>query len=116
MYARVVIFDGPRSPELVAAGDRAGRERIMPTLSADPQVRAAHRGTYVLRRADGQQIVLILSDTVEMFEHAEKLLNDTELLPGEDPDLLREPDHLDLYEVVHAADRDYQPIPLTAED
>lgn len=35
MYARVVMFDGPRSPELVAAADRAGRERIMPTLSAE---------------------------------------------------------------------------------
>jgi hypothetical protein len=108
------MFDGPRSPELVAAADRAGRERIMPTLSADPEVRAAHRGTYVLRRADGQQIVLILSDRAEMFERAEKLLNESALLPGEDPDLLREPDRAELYEVVHAVDGNYQPIQLTA--
>lgn len=114
MYARVVILNGPRGPELVAAADRAGRERILPTLAADPEIRAAHRGTYVLRRADGQQIVLVLADTVEMFERADKLLADTPLLPAEDPDLLREPDHLDTYEVVHAVDRDYQPIQLTA--
>lgn len=116
MYARVVTFDGPRGPQLVAAMDRAGRERILPMLSADPEVRAAHRGTYVLHRSDGQQIVLILADTAEVFERAEKLINDSDLLPGEDPDLLRQPDHVDLYEVVHAVDRHYQPIRLTPEE
>lgn len=102
MFAQLVIFDGPRSPELVAAQDRARRERIMPLVSADPQVRAAHRGTYVLRRADGGQAVLVLSDTIEAIERGQKLITTSELLPGEDPALLRGPDHVDIYEVVHA--------------
>jgi hypothetical protein len=114
MYARVVIFEGPRGPELVAAAERAGRERILPTLSADPEVRAAHRGTYVLRRSDGQQVIVAFGDTADMFDRAEKLINESELLPGEDAGLLRQPDHFDIYEVVHAADGDFQPIRLTA--
>ena len=28
MYAQLTYFDGPRSPELIAAADRANRERI----------------------------------------------------------------------------------------
>jgi hypothetical protein len=48
-----VLFDGPRSPEQVAAVDRAGRERIIPALSADPDIHAAHRGTYLLQLAVG---------------------------------------------------------------
>jgi hypothetical protein len=107
MFAQLVIFDGPRSPELVAASDRTGRERIMPLVSSDPQVRAAHRGTFVLRRADGAQVVLVLSDTLEAIERAQKLITTSELLPGEDPALLRDPDHIDVYEVVCAVDSDF---------
>jgi len=107
MFAQLVVFDGPRSAELVAAADRAGRERIMPLVSSDPQIRAAHRGTFVLRRPDGGQVVLILSDTAEALQRAEALISGSELLPGEDPVLLREPDRADVYEVVYAVDRDY---------
>lgn len=110
MYAQLVTMQGPRGPELVAAADRAGRERIMPMLAADPEVSSAHRGTYVLRRPDGEQVILILSDTAEALERSGKLINESELLPGEDPVLLREPDSVDLYEVAHAFDRNYQEI------
>jgi hypothetical protein len=108
MFAQLVTFDGPRSPELAAAADRASQERIMPLISSDPQIRAAHRGTFVLRRADGGQVVLVLSDTVEALERGNELINGSCLLPGEDPALLREPDHVEVYEVVYAADADYQ--------
>lgn len=107
MFAQLVVFDGPRSPELVAATDRAGRERIMPLVSSDPQIRAAHRGTFVLRRPDGGQIELILSDTRDALERAARLINESPLLPDEDPALLRGPDRVEVYDVVHAVDRDY---------
>jgi hypothetical protein len=45
MYAQVMLLDGPRTPELVAADDRAGRERIMPLVSTHPQISAAHPPT-----------------------------------------------------------------------
>lgn len=107
MFAQLVIFDGPRSPELVAARDRAGRERIMPLVSSDPQVRDAHRGTFVLRGPGGAQVVVILSDTVEALRRGEKLIATSELLPGEDPALLPGPDHVDTYEVTYAVGRDF---------
>lgn len=34
MYAQIVCFDGPRSAELTAAADRAGRERVTPAVRA----------------------------------------------------------------------------------
>ena len=108
MFAQLVTFDGPRSPELVAATERAGRERIMPLVSSDPEIRAAHRGTFVLRRPDGGQIVLVLSDTLDALERASKLINGSALLPGEDPALLRDPDRVEVYDVVHAVNPDYQ--------
>jgi hypothetical protein len=107
VFAQLIAFDGPRSAELVAAAERAGRDRITPLVSADSQIRAAHRGTYVLRRPDGGQLILVLSDTVDALERANKLINDSELLPGEDPALLSDPDRVEVYEVVHALDRDY---------
>ena len=33
MYAQLTYFDGPRTPEQVAASDFAGRERIQPAVS-----------------------------------------------------------------------------------
>ncbi|MBO0864890.1 MAG: hypothetical protein J2P16_07460 [Mycobacterium sp.] len=107
MFAQLVVFDGPRSSELVAAADRARRDRILPLLSADPQLRGAHRGTFVLRRHDGAEVVLALSDTVEGIQHAHQLVLTSTLLPDEDPALLPGPDRVDLYEVVYAADADF---------
>ena len=39
MYAQLIYFDGPRSAELVAASERAGRERITPAIEGDEQLR-----------------------------------------------------------------------------
>lgn len=114
MFAQLVVFDGPRSPELVAAADRAGRERIMPLVSSDPEIRAAHRGTFVLRRSDGGQIVLVLSETIEALGRATKLINESALLPGEDPALLSDPDRVEIYDVVHAVDRNYHELRPTS--
>ena len=34
MYAQLTYFDGPRTPQQLAAADIAGRERIRPALSS----------------------------------------------------------------------------------
>ena len=103
MFAKLIVFDGPRSPEFVAAANRAGRERIMPLLAADPAFLPAHRGSYILQAADGARAVLLLADTEAALDHAEKLVSESELLPGEDPALLPAPDRMGNYEVVYAA-------------
>jgi hypothetical protein len=108
MIAQIAYFDGPRSPEVIAASERAGRERIMPAVSADHQVRAGHRGTFVLRQPDGTQLVLVLADSPATLDRGEAVIAATPLLPGEDPALLTGPDRFERYEVVAAYDADFQ--------
>jgi hypothetical protein len=110
MFARLITFDGPRSPEFSAASDRAGQQRIMPMLAADPVVGPAHRGTYILQAADGGRIVLIFLESEAAFEHAEKLVNASELRPDEDPALLPGPDCITTYQVAHAFAADFTEI------
>jgi hypothetical protein len=110
MFARLITFDGPRSPEFSAAADRAGQNRIMPMLAADPVVGPAHRGTYVLQAADGGRIVLVLLANEAALEHAEKLVNASELRPDEDPALLPGPDRITTYKVAHAFAPDFTEI------
>ncbi len=102
MYAQVVYLDGPRSAELVAASERAGRERITPAILADRQLRAAHVATYVLRQPDGAELVLIITDTAEALDRGVEVIMNTELLPGEDAALLPGPDRVERYDVVFA--------------
>jgi hypothetical protein len=108
MIAQIVYFDGPRSPEIIAAADRAGRERIMPAVSADPEIRAGHRGTFVLRQPDGAQLVLVLADSAATLDRGDAVITATPLLPGEDPALLTNPDRVERYDVVAAYDADYR--------
>ena len=108
MIAQIAYFDGPRSPEVIAASERAGRERIMPAVSADKQIRAGHRGTFVLRQPDGTQLVLVLADNPATLDLGEAVITATPLLPGEDPALLTGPDRVERYEVVAAYDADYR--------
>jgi hypothetical protein len=102
MYAQAIYFDGPRSAELTAASDRAGRERITPTVLGDSQVAADHVATYVLRQPDGGTVVVAISRSEEMIDRANELIMSSELLPGEDPALLPAPDRVERYQVVHA--------------
>lgn len=108
MIAQIAYFDGPRSPEIVAASERAGRERITPAVSADKELRTGHRGTFVLRQPDGTQLVLVLADSAATLDRGEAIIIATQLLPGEDPALLTGPDRVERYEVVAAYDADYQ--------
>jgi hypothetical protein len=84
MYAQLTYFDGPRSPEQLAAHDFAARERIVPAIS---ELDHSYR-VYVLRRDDGSQIVVSIADSEQALLDAQKAIMSTELLPGEDPALL----------------------------
>ena len=49
MYAQLTYFDGPRTPQQMAAADFASRERIAPAVS-----KLGHSlRVYLLRRRDG---------------------------------------------------------------
>ena len=108
MIAQIAYFDGPRSPEVAAASERAGRDRVIPAVSADPEIRAGHRGTFVLRQPDGAQLVLVLADSAATLDRGDAVISATPLLPGEDPALLTGPDRFERYEVVAAYDADFQ--------
>jgi hypothetical protein len=100
MYAQLTYFDGPRSPEQVAAADFAGRERILPAVSRLGQpIRV-----YWLRGDDGSQVVIAIADSEQVLLDAEKAIMATELLPGEDPALLPGPDRIELYPVLDVHD------------
>ena len=105
MYAQITYFDGPRSAELVAAGERAGRERIEPAMLADPVMQAAHISTLVLRQPDGSEVVVVVTDTSEALDHGCEIIMSTQLLPGEDPALLPGPTRVERYQVVAMTER-----------
>lgn len=100
MYAQLTYFDGPRTPEQVAAHDFAGRERIRPAVSK----LGYHFRVYVLRRDDGSQVVVSIADSEQALLDAQKAIMSTELLPGEDPALLPGPDRIELYPVTDVDD------------
>ena len=96
MYAQLTYFDGPRTPEQLAAVDYATRERIMPAVR---EAGGAIRG-YRLRRADGSEVVVSIAESEQALLNAQKAIMATELLPGEDPALLPGPDLVELYPVI----------------
>jgi hypothetical protein len=100
MYAQLTMFHGPRSPELVAASERAGRERIDPLLLAHPDLQHDLVARYVLRQPDGGEAVLVVTGTEASLDEAAELIMTSELLPGEDPALLPGPSQVERYQVV----------------
>jgi hypothetical protein len=114
MYAQVMKLDGPRSAELVAAGDRAGAERILPTVSGDPEIRAGIVATLVMRQPDGTELVVVVAESEELLERGNKLIAEAPLLPGEDPALLPGPDSVETYEVIRAFGPGFAPLGVPA--
>jgi hypothetical protein len=100
MYAQLAFFDGPRSPELVSAGDRAGRDRIGPALENDPQLRDELVSVMVLRKPDGAQVIVIVTRSEQGLTRHRQVVREAKLLPGEDPALLPGPDRIETYQVV----------------
>jgi hypothetical protein len=100
MYAQLTYFDGPRTPEQVAAADFAGRERLQPAIRAlGLPVRV-----YRLRRDDGAEIVLTIAESEQALLEMQKALLSTALLPEEDPALLPGPDRIELFPVLEFHD------------
>lgn len=97
MYAQLTMFDGPRSPELVAATERAGRERIDPLLDAHPDLQDDLVARYVFAQPDGGSAVLVISRSEQSLDKAIELIMTSELLPGEDPALLPGPSRAERY-------------------
>ncbi|HEY3088675.1 MAG TPA: hypothetical protein VGJ59_11500 [Jatrophihabitantaceae bacterium] len=110
MHAQIVKLDGPRSRELVAASDRAGTERILPAVSADPEIRGGIVATFVMRQPSGAEVVIIVAETEEILERGNRIINETPLLSGEDPALLPGPDSVETYEVVRAFGPAFTPL------
>ena len=107
MYAQLTYFDGPRSAEVSAASDHAGRDRLQPAIEADPQMQRELVSLLVLRKDDGGQVVIAVTQTEAGLARAREVITSTELLPDEDPALLSEPDRVEIYGVVES--RTYQP-------
>ncbi len=97
MYAQLTLFDGPRSPELVAAGRRAGTERIDPLLEAHPDIQQDLVVRYVLTQPDGGEAILVITNTEASLDKAIRLILTSELLPGEDLALLPGPSRAERY-------------------
>jgi hypothetical protein len=97
-YMQVVEFSGPRSEEWVAAEQRAATGRLGPaTMSIDGIVSVTR-----MRAADNAYIVVVLAESMDAFDVALQTIMSTELLPGEDPELLGGPDRVRFYRLVHA--------------
>ena len=95
MYAQLTYFDGPRTPQQMAAADFASRERIVPAVS-----KLSHSlRVYLLRRHDGSEIVVTVAESEQALLDMQKAIMGTDLLPGEDPALLPGPDRIELYPV-----------------
>jgi hypothetical protein len=105
MYAQLTYFDGPRTPELIAAADRAGRERIEPAIMARADLRDDMVAVYEFRRPDGGQVTIVIAEHEETLDRSAEVIMSTSLLPGEDVALLPGPDRVERYEVVHTLDR-----------
>lgn len=100
MYAQLTYFDGPRTPEQLAAEDFADRERLVPAISKLGQPFRV----YLLRRDDGSTVVISIAESEQALLDAQKAVMATELLAGEDPALLPGPDRIELYPVLGVHD------------
>jgi hypothetical protein len=104
-HARLLYFDGPRTPEQVAAADFGGRQRIWPAI----RDLGGLVSVYLLRGSDLGWIVVTLATSVGTLEAAQSAVMSADLLPGEDRALLPGPDRIEIHNVtgyhVHAVDQ-----------
>jgi hypothetical protein len=97
-YMQVVEFSGPRTEEWVAAEQRAAAGRLGPATEGIDGIVSVTR----MRAADNAYLVVILAESMDVFDVASQVIMSTELLPGEDPELLGAPDRVSFYRLVHA--------------
>lgn len=95
--AVVLYFDGPMNSPGVEAARRAGRDRVIPALSRHPGL----IGGFVLWQTEARAFAaVILAVSLDALDESGKVVNSTELLPGEDPALLPGPDRAVVHRVV----------------
>jgi hypothetical protein len=97
-FVQLLCFDGPRSQAECDAAERAGRDRIWPAVRDVPGLVTVH----VLRDVDNGEVVLGFGTSLETLEAVQRAVFATELLPDEDPALLRDPDRVQIARVVAA--------------
>ncbi len=95
---QVVAFDGPRSPQWVAAEQFASTHRLWPATRDVQGIVWVLR----LRAADNATTVVLLAETPDAVDEGIRAVLSTQLLPGEDPALLTGPDRLGVYRLMHA--------------
>lgn len=97
MHVQIMLFDGPRSDAAVRASDRAGRERVDPLVASHPDLRHRLLGGFRAVGPDGAECVVVLADDEDALDTLDRLVLTSELLPGEDPELLTGPDRVHRY-------------------
>jgi hypothetical protein len=96
--ALFLTFDGPLSPAAYDAARFAARERVYPALAEVPgSVRLL-----ALWQPDTRSVTVVhLALSMDALEDAGRVVNSTELLPGEEPALLPGPDRAVAYRVTN---------------
>ena len=92
---RLLYFDGPRTPEQIAAADFGGRQRIWPAI----RDLGGLVSVYLLRGHDTGWIVVTFATSVDMLDAAQRAVMAADLLPGEDRALLPGPDRIEIHNV-----------------
>jgi hypothetical protein len=98
LFAQLTWLNTAGDPAVARAADRGGRERVHPAVrDVDGLV-----GVTVLRSADDRIVVLALATGTETLAEVRERIEQTELLPGEDPALLPGADRMELGRVLRA--------------
>jgi hypothetical protein len=105
VYAQLSYFPPTRDADVLAARDRARRERIEPAVTDAPELRDELVSLLVLRAPDGGEVIVSVTRSEAGLARAQEVVMSTELLPGEDPELLPGPDRIEVYEVAAARTR-----------
>ena len=95
--ALVGYFDGPLSPERVAAARRRGREKINPALR---QVAGMVRSLVLWHPADRKFAVVHLATDAGVLHEIAATVTSVPVAQDEDPALLTGPDRVDLQQVL----------------
>jgi hypothetical protein len=98
LFAQVAWVNGDGNPAVAAAAEYGGRERLNPSIRDIEGV----VGVLVFRSAEHRIVVIGMATSLETHAAVMDRINNTPLLPGEDPALLPGPDRLALGRVVRA--------------
>jgi hypothetical protein len=92
----LIYFDGPHADDWMASARYAHERRIVPVMRQVPGVVG---GFALWDPVKGDSVVVTLTVSLEAMARAQKAVNSTELLPGEDPALLTGPDRAVVHNV-----------------